>query len=105
MLVATLGGLLGILLMLPLRARAHRREARGSCKSPEGSGSCAEVLKAGAAVEADDVGGRHGRGETAGRCRGRGRFAGYHQGDPRNGQLPWGLVLLLGGHRRRSSSR
>jgi putative OPT family oligopeptide transporter len=50
MLVATLGGLLGILMMIPLR-RALIVEQHGILKYPEGT-ACAEVLKA-AARDAD----------------------------------------------------
>ena len=46
MLVAVLGGLLGILMMIPLR-RALIVEQHGILKYPEGT-ACAEVLKAGA---------------------------------------------------------
>lgn len=46
MLVATLGGLLGILMMIPLR-RAMIVAQHGQLKYPEGT-ACAEVLKAGA---------------------------------------------------------
>jgi putative OPT family oligopeptide transporter len=46
MLVATLGGLLGILMMIPLR-RALIVAQHGTLKYPEGT-ACAEVLKAGA---------------------------------------------------------
>jgi len=49
MLVAVLGGLLGILLMIPLR-RALIVAQHGVLKYPEGT-ACAEVLKAGASVE------------------------------------------------------
>src|SRR4051794_33063231 len=49
MLVATLGGLLGILMMIPLR-RALIVEQHGLLKYPEGT-ACAEVLKAGATDE------------------------------------------------------
>src|SRR5882757_1875489 len=53
MLVALLGGLLGILLMIPLR-RALIVAQHGTLKYPEGT-ACAEVLKAGAqSAEADD---------------------------------------------------
>jgi len=51
MLVATLGGLLGILMMIPLR-RALIVEQHGLLKYPEGT-ACAEVLKAAAAREPD----------------------------------------------------
>ncbi len=50
MLVAVLGGLLGILMMIPLR-RALIVKQHGSLKYPEGT-ACAEVLKAGALAEA-----------------------------------------------------
>lgn len=49
MLVAVLGGLLGILMMIPLR-RALIVAQHGQLKYPEGT-ACAEVLKAGANVE------------------------------------------------------
>ena len=49
MLVATLGGLLGILMMIPLR-RALIVQQHGILKYPEGT-ACAEVLKAGASEE------------------------------------------------------
>ncbi|HKY27055.1 MAG TPA: oligopeptide transporter, OPT family [Pyrinomonadaceae bacterium] len=49
MLVATLGGLLGILMMIPLR-RALIVQQHGQLKYPEGT-ACAEVLKAGASEE------------------------------------------------------
>jgi putative OPT family oligopeptide transporter len=49
MLVATLGGLLGILMMIPLR-RALIVHQHGLLKYPEGT-ACAEVLKAGASEE------------------------------------------------------
>lgn len=49
MLVATLGGLLGILMMIPLR-RALVVAQHGYLKYPEGT-ACAEVLKAGASAE------------------------------------------------------
>ncbi|HWO13874.1 MAG TPA: oligopeptide transporter, OPT family [Polyangiaceae bacterium] len=49
MLVATLGGLLGILMMIPLR-RALIVEQHSTLKYPEGT-ACAEVLKAGASSE------------------------------------------------------
>jgi putative OPT family oligopeptide transporter len=49
MLVATLGGLLGILMMIPLR-RALIVDQHGLLKYPEGT-ACAEVLKAAAAKE------------------------------------------------------
>jgi putative OPT family oligopeptide transporter len=49
MLVATLGGLLGILMMIPLR-RALIVDQHATLKYPEGT-ACAEVLKAGASEE------------------------------------------------------
>ena len=49
MLVAVLGGLLGILMMIPLR-RALIVAQHGFLKYPEGT-ACAEVLKAGASDE------------------------------------------------------
>ncbi len=49
MLVAVLGGLLGILMMIPLR-RALIVQQHGLLKYPEGT-ACAEVLKAGASPE------------------------------------------------------
>src|SRR5262249_44096216 len=49
MLVAILGGLLGILMMIPLR-RALIVAQHGELKYPEGT-ACAEVLKAGASEE------------------------------------------------------
>ena len=49
MLVAVLGGLLGILMMIPLR-RALIVQQHGYLKYPEGT-ACAEVLKAGASQE------------------------------------------------------
>ena len=53
MLVAVMGGLLGILMMIPLR-RALIREQHGYLKYPEGT-ACAEVLKAGASKESRDA--------------------------------------------------
>src|SRR6187402_3784199 len=49
MLVAVMGGLLGILMMIPLR-RALIVQQHGLLKYPEGT-ACAEVLKAGASPE------------------------------------------------------
>src|SRR6476659_4147131 len=49
MLVAIMGGLLGILMMIPLR-RALIHDQHGFLKYPEGT-ACAEVLKAGASDE------------------------------------------------------
>lgn len=53
MLVAALGGLLGILMMIPLR-RALIVQQHGELKYPEGT-ACAEVLKAGAGRESRDA--------------------------------------------------
>ncbi len=53
MLVAVLGGLLGILMMIPLR-RALIKDQHGFLKYPEGT-ACAEVLKAGASTESRAV--------------------------------------------------
>jgi putative OPT family oligopeptide transporter len=53
MLVAIMGGLLGILMMIPLR-RALIRDQHGYQKYPEGT-ACAEVLKAGASKESREA--------------------------------------------------
>ncbi|HEX8176307.1 MAG TPA: oligopeptide transporter, OPT family [Pyrinomonadaceae bacterium] len=53
MLVAVLGGLLGILMMIPLR-RALIVQQHGILKYPEGT-ACAEVLKAGASAESREA--------------------------------------------------
>src|SRR3712207_2413409 len=53
MLVAVLGGLLGILMMIPLR-RALIVQQHGILKYPEGT-ACAEVLKAGASQESREA--------------------------------------------------
>ncbi len=53
MLVAVLGGLLGILMMIPLR-RALIVQQHGILKYPEGT-ACAEVLKAGASEESKEA--------------------------------------------------
>jgi putative OPT family oligopeptide transporter len=53
MLVAILGGLLGILMMIPLR-RALIKDQHGFLKYPEGT-ACAEVLKAGASKESREA--------------------------------------------------
>src|SRR5438132_5929179 len=53
MLVAILGGLLGILMMIPLR-RALIVQQHGYLKYPEGT-ACAEVLKAAASAESRDA--------------------------------------------------
>ncbi len=62
MLVAVLGGLLGILMMIPLR-RALIVEQHGILKYPEGT-ACAEVLKAGATREEHEIGQTGGRAQT-----------------------------------------
>lgn len=54
-LVAVLGGLLGILMMIPLR-RAMIHDQHGVLKYPEGT-ACAEVLKAGASQESRQASG------------------------------------------------
>ena len=66
MLVAILGGLLGILMMIPLR-RALIVQEHGVLKYPEGT-ACAEVLKAGATSEERALGRLEG--ETAGELAG-----------------------------------
>jgi putative OPT family oligopeptide transporter len=53
MLVAIMGGLLGILMMIPLR-RALIKDQHGFLKYPEGT-ACAEVLKAGASKESREA--------------------------------------------------
>ena len=69
MLVAIMGGLLGILMMIPLR-RALIKDQHGYLKYPEGT-ACAEVLKAGASKESREASHRrrHGRARTTRRCR------------------------------------
>ncbi|MBS0332099.1 MAG: oligopeptide transporter, OPT family [Proteobacteria bacterium] len=62
MLVAVLGGLLGILMMIPLR-RALIVEQHGLLKYPEGT-ACAEVLKAGATREEHEIGQEAGQAQT-----------------------------------------
>ena len=59
-LVSLLGGLLGILMMIPLR-RAMIVEQHGLLKFPEGT-ACAEVLKAAATPEERALAARHGAG-------------------------------------------
>ena len=61
MLVGVMGGLLGILMMIPLR-RALIKDQHGYLKYPEGT-ACAEVLKAGASKESREA--SH-EGDTAG---------------------------------------
>ncbi len=62
-LVATLGGLLGILMMIPLR-RALIVQQHGVLKYPEGT-ACAEVLKAGASKESRDAASPEAKAEAA----------------------------------------
>ncbi|HTD67563.1 MAG TPA: oligopeptide transporter, OPT family, partial [Candidatus Limnocylindria bacterium] len=57
-LVSVLGGLLGILMMIPLR-RALIVQQHGVLKYPEGT-ACAEVLKAGASTESREIAARAG---------------------------------------------
>lgn len=63
MLVAVLGGLLGILMMIPLR-RALIVAQHGKLKYPEGT-ACAEVLKAGASEESRAAASPEARAEEA----------------------------------------
>src|SRR5437660_3977838 len=63
MLVAVLGGLLGILMMIPLR-RALIVGQHGKLKYPEGT-ACAEVLKAGASAESVAASSREAKIEAA----------------------------------------
>src|SRR5687767_11021377 len=65
MLVAVLGGLLGILMMIPLR-RALIVQQHGFLKYPEGT-ACAEVLKAGASDESRAAASHEARAEMAAR--------------------------------------
>ena len=65
MLVAVLGGLLGILMMIPLR-RALIVQQHGILKYPEGT-ACAEVLKAGASDESRAAASREAKAEMAAR--------------------------------------
>ncbi|MCC6348577.1 MAG: oligopeptide transporter, OPT family [Candidatus Eisenbacteria bacterium] len=62
-LVAVLGGLLGILMMIPLR-RALIVKQHGRLKYPEGT-ACAEVLKAGASAESRDAASAEAKAEAA----------------------------------------
>ena len=65
MLVAVLGGLLGILMMIPLR-RALIVQQHGLLKYPEGT-ACAEVLKAGASEESREAASHEAKAEAAAR--------------------------------------
>jgi putative OPT family oligopeptide transporter len=73
MLVAILGGLLGILMMIPLR-RALVVAQHGKLKYPEGT-ACAEVLKAGASDESRAAASAGARAEEA--LRGGGRLSAH----------------------------
>ncbi|HKI02870.1 MAG TPA: oligopeptide transporter, OPT family [Thermoanaerobaculia bacterium] len=64
MMVAVLGGLLGILMMIPLR-RALIVQQHGILKYPEGT-ACAEVLKAGATDEERAIAARYSAAAAAG---------------------------------------
>jgi putative OPT family oligopeptide transporter len=80
-LVATLGGLLGILMMIPLR-RALIVAQHGKLKYPEGT-ACAEVLKAGASHESLAAASPEAKAEFAAGARGisaRTIFAGFGVG-------------------------
>src|SRR5262247_551072 len=63
LLVAVLGGLLGILMMIPLR-RALIVAQHGKLKYPEGT-ACAEVLKAGASAESQAASSPEAKAEAA----------------------------------------
>ncbi len=65
MLVAALGGLLGILMMIPLR-RALIVQQHGLLKYPEGT-ACAEVLKAGASEESRAAASQEAKAEASAR--------------------------------------
>ncbi|MEJ0100350.1 MAG: oligopeptide transporter, OPT family [Pseudomonadota bacterium] len=75
MLVAVLGGLLGILMMIPLR-RALIVNQHGLLKYPEGT-ACAEVLKAGASAESRAAADPEAPGATAGGISARTIFTGF----------------------------
>src|SRR6201990_168125 len=75
MLVAVLGGLLGILMMIPLR-RALIVAQHGKLKYPEGT-ACAEVLKAGASEESRAAADPEAAGNSAGRISARTIFTGF----------------------------
>src|SRR5437899_3035717 len=75
MLVALLGGVLGILMMIPLR-RALIVQQHGVLKYPEGT-ACAEVLKAGASEESKAAASESAKAEaSAAEAAGRGRNLG-----------------------------
>jgi putative OPT family oligopeptide transporter len=73
LLVSVLGGLLGILMMIPLR-RALIVQQHGVLKYPEGT-ACAEVLKVGASDESRAVASEEARVEWAGAAGGESREA------------------------------
>src|SRR5262245_7053178 len=75
MLVAILGGLLGILMMIPLR-RALIVAQHGVLKYPEGT-ACAEVLKAGADEVSRDAAAKGGTVEEGGSTSAKTIFAGF----------------------------
>src|SRR5437660_4993293 len=75
MLVAVLGGLLGILMMIPLR-RALIVQQHGKLKYPEGT-ACAVVLEAGASEESKEAAAKGGRaGSVESEVRGKPIFTG-----------------------------
>src|SRR5437867_9687253 len=77
MLVAILGGALGILMMIPLR-RALIVKEHGVLKYPEGT-ACAEVLKAGASEESKAAASESAKAEASvAEAAGRGRNLGAH---------------------------
>jgi putative OPT family oligopeptide transporter len=75
LLVAVLGGLLGILMMIPLR-RALIVQQHGQLKYPEGT-ACAEVLKAGASEESRAAADPEAAGTSAGGISARTIFTGF----------------------------
>jgi putative OPT family oligopeptide transporter len=75
LLVAVLGGLLGILMMIPLR-RALIVNQHGVLKYPEGT-ACAEVLKAGASAESREAADPEAAGTKAGGISARTIFTGF----------------------------
>ncbi len=75
LLVAVLGGLLGILMMIPLR-RALIVNQHGVLKYPEGT-ACAEVLKAGASAESRAAADPEAAGTSAGGISARTIFTGF----------------------------
>ena len=75
MLVGILGGLLGILMMIPLR-RALIVQQHGSLKYPEGT-ACAEVLKAGASRESREAAEKGGTRDEGGHTSAKTIFTGF----------------------------